>query len=102
MEKELIIKCGKNSNSSEELRALCLAEAEILLPDIKIENGKVSVPCWTDGPGFAELIGVALFGLLMVFISVVYRGFAPLTPACILASLRDLMPSAFGLTSLTS
>lgn len=58
MEKELIIKCGKNSNSSEELRALCLAEAEILLPDIKIENGKVSVPCWTDGPGFAELIGV--------------------------------------------
>lgn len=58
MEKELIIKCGRNFNSSEELKALCLAEAEILLPAIKIENGKVSVPCWTDGPEATELIGV--------------------------------------------
>ena len=38
---------------------------------------------------------VSFFGLLMIFISVVYRGFASLTPACNLASLRDLMPSAF-------
>lgn len=58
MEKELIIKCGQNSDSLEKLETLCLAEAEKLLPAIEIMSEKVSVPCWTNEPGFAELIGV--------------------------------------------
>mgnify|MGYP007101829836 CR=1 FL=1 len=61
MEKELVIKCGKNSDSLEMLEALCKAEAEILLPTIEIKDEKIAVPCWTDGPGFAELIGVVNF-----------------------------------------
>lgn len=58
MEKELIIKCGQNSDSLEKLETLCLAEAEKLLPAIEIMSEKVSVPCWTNELGFAELIGV--------------------------------------------
>ncbi len=58
MEKELFIKCGKNSDSLEKLEKLCLVEAERLLPSIELKNGKASVPCWTDEPEVAELIGV--------------------------------------------
>lgn len=54
MEEELVIKCGKNSDSLETLEALCKIEAEKLLVSI---NEEVSVPCWTKGPGFPELIG---------------------------------------------
>lgn len=61
MEEELVIKCGKNSDSLEKLEALCKAEAEKLLPSIEVKDEKVSVVCWTDGPGFAELIGVVYF-----------------------------------------
>lgn len=58
MENKLVIKCGKNSDGLEKLVELCKAEAEKLLPTIEITNEKISVPCWTDDPGFAELIGV--------------------------------------------
>lgn len=58
---ELVIKCGKNSDSLEKLEELCKAEAEKILPTIAIKDGDISVPCWTDGPGFAELIGVVHF-----------------------------------------
>lgn len=61
MEKELVIRCGKSSDGLEKLVELCKAEAEKLLPTIEITNEKISVPCWTDGPGFAELIGVVYF-----------------------------------------
>ena len=61
MEKELTINCGKNSDSSEKLERLCKAEAEKLLPSIEVKSDVVTVPCWTDGPGFAELIGVINF-----------------------------------------
>ncbi len=61
MEKELVIKCGKNSDSLEKLEALCKAKAEKLLPSIEVKDKKVSVACWTDGPGFSELIGVVYF-----------------------------------------
>lgn len=60
MEK-LVIKCGKNSDSLEKLKELCKAEAEKLLPTIEVENGSISVSCWTDGAGIAELIGVVYF-----------------------------------------
>lgn len=58
---ELVIKCEKNSDSLEKLEELCKAEAEKLLPTIEIDNEGISVPCWTDGPGFTELIGVVYF-----------------------------------------
>ena len=53
---ELVIKCEKNSDGLEKFTELCKAEAEKLLPTIEITNEKISVPCWTDNPGFAELI----------------------------------------------
>lgn len=61
MEEELVIKCGKNSDSLEKLEALCKAEAEKLLPSIEVKDEKISVACWTNDPGFAELIGVVYF-----------------------------------------
>lgn len=61
MEEELVIKCGRNSDSLEKLEALCRTEAEKLLPSLKIKDEEVEVPCWTSGPGFAELIGVIYF-----------------------------------------
>lgn len=61
MEKELVIKCGRNSDTLEKLEALCKEEAERLMPSIEVKDNKVEVPCWTDGPGFPELIGVICF-----------------------------------------
>lgn len=61
MEKGHVIKCGKNSDSLKKLEAMCKAEAEKLLPSIEVKDEKVSVACWTNGPGFAELIGVVYF-----------------------------------------
>lgn len=61
MEKEFVINCGKNSDSLEKLESLCVAEADKLLPSIKVSVEKVTIPCWTEGPGFSELIGVIHF-----------------------------------------
>lgn len=61
MKEELVIKCGKNSESLENLEKLCKAEAEKLLPSIEIHDERVGVPCWTKEPGAAELIGVIYF-----------------------------------------
>lgn len=61
MENKKIIKCGKNSDSLETLETLCRKEADKLLSSIEIKDEKVSVPCWTDGLGFAELICVVVF-----------------------------------------
>jgi hypothetical protein len=61
MEEELVIKCGKNTDSLEKLETMCKAEAEKLLPSIEVKDEEVSVACMTNGPGFAELIGVVYF-----------------------------------------
>lgn len=61
MENELVIRCGNNSDSLEKLEVMCKAEAEKLLPSIVIKDVIVKVPCWTDGLGASELIGVICF-----------------------------------------
>lgn len=61
MEKENVIKCGSNSDSPEALEKKCMKEADKLLPLIKVENKNIEVPCWTNGPGVPELIGVICF-----------------------------------------
>lgn len=61
MKRDFAIKCGMNYDSLEKLEALCKAEAEKLLLSIEIKDENISVPCWTEGPGFAELIGVIYF-----------------------------------------
>jgi hypothetical protein len=62
LEKDFVIKCGKNSDSLERLENLCKIEAKKILPNISIKDGdKVIIPCWTTGPGFSEAIGDVIF-----------------------------------------
>lgn len=59
---EFSIHCGKNSDSFEKLEKLCNAEAIKLIEKLHIPEGSViCVPCWTEGPGFSELIGIEKF-----------------------------------------
>lgn len=57
---ELVIKCGKNSDSFEKLEKLCIIEAEKLISKLQFSNqDTIDVPCWTSD--FPELIGIIIF-----------------------------------------
>lgn len=59
---EIVVRCGKNTDSMETLEKICKQEAEKLVKTIELAEGDaVSVPFWTLGPGFPELIGVGVF-----------------------------------------
>lgn len=59
---QLSIHCGSNTDSMEKLEKICKEEAEKLAKTIELPEGdSVSVPFWTPGPGFPELIGVGVF-----------------------------------------
>ena len=60
MEEELVIECGKNSDSFEKLEKLCIIEAEKLISKLQFNNkDTIDVPCWTSD--FPELIGILIF-----------------------------------------
>lgn len=57
---ELSIKCGKTTDSFENLKQLCKTKAKELSTTIQIDNeSKVTVPFWTAN--FPELICVGVF-----------------------------------------
>lgn len=59
---KLSIHCGKNTDSMEKLEKTCKEEAEKLAKTLELAEGDaVSVPFWTPGPGFPELICVGVF-----------------------------------------
>ncbi|WP_195531862.1 hypothetical protein [Bacteroides finegoldii] len=59
---KLSIHCGSNTDSVETLEKICKEEAEKLAKTIELAEGDaISVPFWTPGPGFPELIGVGVF-----------------------------------------
>lgn len=59
---ELSIHCGKNTDSMERLADICKEEADKLAETLKLAEGDVvSVPFWTLGPGFPELICTGIF-----------------------------------------
>ena len=59
---KLSIHCGKNTDGMERLEKICKEEAEKLAKTIEVAKGDaISVPFWTSGPGFPELIGVGVF-----------------------------------------
>lgn len=59
---EIVVKCGKTTDNMEKLTKLCEQEAEKLLATIEVpEKETVSVPFWTSGPGFPELICTGIF-----------------------------------------
>lgn len=59
---KLSIHCGKNTDSMEKLEKTCKEEAKKLVKTLELAEGdSISVPFWTPGPGFPELIGVGIF-----------------------------------------
>jgi hypothetical protein len=59
---EIVVRCGKTTDSMETLEKICKEEAEKLAKTIELAEGDaISVPFWTPGPGFPELIGVGVF-----------------------------------------
>lgn len=59
---EIVVRCGKNTDSMERLEEICKEEAEKLSKTLELAKGDaISVPFWTPGPGFPELIGVGVF-----------------------------------------
>lgn len=59
---DLAVKCGSNTDSMERLADICEEEADKLAETLKISEGEVvSVPFWTSGPGFPELICTGIF-----------------------------------------
>lgn len=59
---EIAVNCGKTTDSMEKLEKTCKEEAEKLAKTIEIAEGNaISVPFWTSGPGFPELICVGMF-----------------------------------------
>lgn len=59
---ELAVHCGSNTDSMERLADICKEEADKLAETLKISEGEVvSVPFWTSGPGFPELICTGIF-----------------------------------------
>ena len=62
IQNEIDIHCGKNTDSMEHLAMLCEKEAEKLVKTLDLaEEGAMSVPFWTEGTGFPELICVGKF-----------------------------------------
>lgn len=58
----IAIHCGKNTDSMEKLEKICKEEAEKLVSTLELAEGDaVSVPFWTSGPDFPELICVGKF-----------------------------------------
>lgn len=59
---ELAVHCGSNTDSMERLADICKEEADKLAETLKLAEGEeVSVPFWTSGPGFPELICTGIF-----------------------------------------
>lgn len=59
---EIAVHCGKNTDSMEKLEKICKEEAEKLVSTLELTEGDaVSVPFWTLGPDFPELICVGKF-----------------------------------------
>lgn len=59
---ELSVHCGSNTDSMEKLVDICKEEADKLAETLSlIEGEEVSVPFWTSGPGFPELICTGVF-----------------------------------------
>lgn len=59
---EIVVRCGKNTDSMEKLEKTCKEEAKKLVKTLELAEGDaVSVPFWTPGPGFPELICVGVF-----------------------------------------
>lgn len=59
---EIAVNCGKTTDSIEKLEKICKEEAEKLVKTLEIREGNaISVPFWTSGPGFPELICVGVF-----------------------------------------
>lgn len=59
---ELSVHCGSNTDSMEKLVDICKEEADKLAETLSLTEGEeVSVPFWTSGPGFPELICAGVF-----------------------------------------
>lgn len=59
---EIVVRCGKTTDSMEKLTNLCEQEAEKLVKTLDIAEGDaISVPFWAPEPGFPELICVGVF-----------------------------------------
>lgn len=59
---EIVVRCGKTTDSMEKLEKICKEEAEKLSKTIELAEGDaISVPFWAPEPGFAELICVGKF-----------------------------------------
>lgn len=59
---EIAVNCGKTTDSIEKLEKICKEEAEKLIKTLDLRKGNaISVPFWTSGPGFPELICVGMF-----------------------------------------
>lgn len=56
---EIVVRCGKTTDSMETLEKICKEEAEKLVNTIELPEGDaISVPFWAPEPGFPELICV--------------------------------------------
>lgn len=59
---EIVVRCGKTTDSMETLEKICKEEAEKLAKTIELAEGDaISVPFWAAEPGFPELICVGAF-----------------------------------------
>lgn len=59
---EIVVRCGKTTDSMEKLEKICKEEAERLAKTIDLSKGNaISVPFWAPEPGFPELICVGKF-----------------------------------------
>ena len=59
---EIVVRCGKTTDSMETLEKICKEEAEKLSKTIELAEGDtISVPFWAPEPGFPELICVGKF-----------------------------------------
>lgn len=59
---EIVVRCGKTTDSMEKLEKICKEEAEKLAKTIDLSKGNaISVPFWAPEPGFPELICVGKF-----------------------------------------
>jgi len=59
---EIVVRCGKTTDSMETLEKICKEEAEKLAKTIELAEGDtISVPFWAPEPGFPEFICVGKF-----------------------------------------
>lgn len=59
---EIVVRCGKTTDSMEILEKTCKEEAEKLVKTLNLAEGDaISVPFWAPEPGFPELICVGKF-----------------------------------------